>query len=265
MTILALESSAKSASVAVMRDKTLIAQSFQNKGLTHSQTLMPMTEALLQGVGMTMSDIDLVAVTVGPGSFTGLRIGVATAAGLAWAGKLPCVGISSLEACARGVSHVPGLICAAMDARRGEVYGALFETGADGTLTRFTEDMALPAGELLEQTSGWRCTLVGDGAALCYQTALAHRELRERASLTLAPEHLRFPLASSVALLAFEAAERGETVDAFSLTPKYLRVSQAERERETRLAGETKRCEVQTDKPCNDASSEKNDSEETEL
>ncbi len=118
MKLLALETSAVSASVAVCEDEYLIAQSFQNNGLTHSRTLMPMVEGLLLNCGLTLNEMDIIAVAAGPGSFTGLRIGVAAAKGLAWPEDRPCAGVSTLEAMAWGVCHMGGEICAAMDARR---------------------------------------------------------------------------------------------------------------------------------------------------
>ena len=121
MKILALETSAKSVSVAVTEDGVLLAQSYQSRGLTHSVTLMPLLDAMLQSAGLTLDDIGLVAVTHGPGSFTGLRIGVSAAKGLAWAKGLPCCGVSTLAAMAYGVGDFNGLIVGAMDARRQQV------------------------------------------------------------------------------------------------------------------------------------------------
>ena len=123
MKILGLESSAKSASVALMEDGKLLARSFQNTGLTHSRTLLPMAEAMLQNCELGIADVDAVAVAVGPGSFTGLRIGISAAKGLAWARELPCIGVSTLEAMAQNLAHLENtvLVCA-MDARRSQVY-----------------------------------------------------------------------------------------------------------------------------------------------
>ncbi len=233
MTILALESSARAASVAVCRDEFLLAQSFQNRGLTHSETLLPMVSSTLHDAGMELAEVELIAVTHGPGSFTGLRIGVASAAGLSWADKLPCVGVSSLKACAEGVAFRGGLICAVMDARRSEVYNALF-LAEDGRLTRLTEDRALAIEALEEELLGITSRdgadaarpplLVGDGAPLCFETM-------RRVNAELAPPHLRYPQAASVAALALMSARAGQTMEARDLQPKYLRVSQAERER----------------------------------
>jgi tRNA threonylcarbamoyladenosine biosynthesis protein TsaB len=223
VTILAFDSSSLSASVAVVRDGALLAQSFQNNGLTHSQTLMPMVEALLQNARLTLADMDLIAVAHGPGSFTGLRIGVAAANGLAWGLGRPCLGVSSLEAAAQGAAHWGGLICAVQDARRGEMYNALFSSDG-GVLTRLTEDRALPLTALWAEIQKKNPVLVGDGAELCYNE-------RNGDAARLAPPHLRFPGAWGVAHLAAAHPDRDNATYA---TPVYLRVSGAERERAER-------------------------------
>ena len=135
MKILALETSAVTASVAITEDEKLLGQSFQNSGLTHSVTLMPMVTQLLDNVGLTLHDIDVVAVAAGPGSFTGVRIGVAAAKGLAWPDGKPCAPCSTLESMAWQCAHMEGEICAVMDARRNQVYAARF-LAQNGTLTR---------------------------------------------------------------------------------------------------------------------------------
>lgn len=227
MIVLAFESSSRSASVAIVREDTLLAQSFQNNGLTHSQTLMPMAEDLLKNAGLALRDIDLVAVTHGPGSFTGLRIGLAAAQGLAWGAGLPCLGVSSLEAAAMGIAHCDGLICAVMDARRDQVYNALF-MASGGALARLTEDRALPLAELWGEMKKKNPILVGDGAQLCYNK-------RNEEPARLAPAHLRHPNAWAVAALAARLPE-----DARATTPRavYLRPSQAERNRLNTLESE---------------------------
>ncbi|MDR0380525.1 MAG: tRNA (adenosine(37)-N6)-threonylcarbamoyltransferase complex dimerization subunit type 1 TsaB [Oscillospiraceae bacterium] len=223
MTILAFDSSSLSASAAVTRDGALLAQSFQNNGLTHSQTLMPMAEALLRNAGLALTDVDLIAVTHGPGSFTGLRIGVAAANGLAWGLGRPCLGVSSLAAAAQGVAHWGGLICAVQDARRGEVYNALF-LSEGGALTRLTEDRALPLAALWAEMQKKNPILVGDGAELCYNG-------RGGEAARLAPPHLRFPCAWAVAHLA---ASHPDLDRASYATPVYIRASGAERTRRAR-------------------------------
>ena len=129
MKILALETSAKSVSVAVTEDGVPLASSYQNTGLTHSRTLMPLLDAMLTSSGLELQDMDALAVAAGPGSFTGLRIGVSALKGLAWAAEKPCCGVSTLEAMARNLAHMDALIVCAMDARRNQVYNALLATG----------------------------------------------------------------------------------------------------------------------------------------
>ena len=147
MLILAFESSAKAASAALLRDGELLGEYFQNSGQTHSRTLTQMAEDLLRNCDLTAQNVDAVAVAAGPGSFTGVRIGVAAAKGFCWGRKIPCYGVSTLEAMAVGNAHLNGVICPAMDARRSQVYNALFES--DGTnLSRMTEDRAISLEEL---------------------------------------------------------------------------------------------------------------------
>ncbi len=227
MKILALESSATAASVALCEDEALIAQSFRDTGLTHSQTLLPMTEELLAHCGLTVTDLDLIAVAAGPGSFTGLRIGVATAKGLAWAAQLPCAGCSTLEAMAWNLAGLDGELCAAMDARRHQVYNARFRA-ENGTITRLTEDRAIALEDLIEELRGTKTTqiVLGDGAQLCCE-ALTAAGIPAR----LAPPNLRQQTAWGVARLGLELAKAGRTVPPEELVPVYHRLSQAERER----------------------------------
>lgn len=145
MLILAFESSAKAASVALMNESGLLAESYQNSGLTHSVTLMKMAQDMLSNCGFTVADLTAAAVAAGPGSFTGVRIGVAAAKGLAWGRELPCYGVSTLEAMAASCTWAEGVICPVMDARRSQVYNALFASHA-GTLTRIREDRAVRSG-----------------------------------------------------------------------------------------------------------------------
>ena len=162
MKILALETSAVTASVAVTEDEILLAQSFQNSGLTHSATLMPMVADLLKNTGIAMDDIDVIAVAAGPGSFTGVRIGVAAAKGLAWPGDKRCAPCSTLESMAWQCAHMEGEVCAVMDARRKQVYNARF-LAEGGRLTRLSEDRAIPGraagrGKKIRKNAntGWR-------------------------------------------------------------------------------------------------------------
>ena len=239
MKILALESSATAASVAICQDEALIAQTFQHTGLTHSQTLLPMVQQILAACQLSLSDIDLIAVAAGPGSFTGLRIGVSAAKGLAWAWDIPCTACSTLESMAWNAVGHRGEICAAMDARRSQVYNARFLSNGE-TITRITEDRAISladlAAELAEQSpeNGTEKLVVGDGALLCYN------ELKNQGiSLQLAPPNLRMQSVFGVARLGLELSRRGEAISGGSLVPTYLRLSQAERERQERENQET--------------------------
>ena len=169
MRILALETSAKSVSVAVTENGTLLAQAYQDRGLTHSVTLMPLLDGMLKTAGLTLDDMDIIAVAQGPGSFTGIRIGVSAAKGLAWAKALPCCGVSTLEAMAYGVTDFEGVVVGAMDARRQQVYNALFRT-ENGCVTRLCADRAVAMELVAEELAAIPepKLIVGDGAALLY-------------------------------------------------------------------------------------------------
>ena len=223
MNILALESSAKAASAALCRDGLLLAESYQNSGLTHSSTLLPLCQELLERCELPLEQVDLIAVAHGPGSFTGLRIGLATAKGLAWPDEKPCLGVSTLEAMAWNFLGWDGVICCAMDARRAQVYNALFRMGPQGP-ERLCEDRAISLAELTRDPNLPGALLVGDGAELCLRSA-------PELGLRLAPPNLRFQHAYGVARCALEHVRAGERGDAASLAAHYLRLSQAERER----------------------------------
>ncbi len=150
MKILALETSARAVSAAVTEDGRVLCCGYQDTGLTHSRTLMPIVEAMLKNTGLTVRDCDAVAVAVGPGSFTGIRIGVSAAKGLAFAADKPCAAVSTLEAMARNVAHMDALVVCAMDARRNQIYNALF-AAEHGRLTRRTPDRAIGLAELAEE------------------------------------------------------------------------------------------------------------------
>ena len=228
MNILALEASAGPCSVALCRDGVLVAQSWQNSGLTHSRTLLPMADSLLRNCGASLDEVDVVAVAAGPGSFTGLRIAVSTAKGLAWGRDLDCAPCSTLESMAWPLAHLEGrVIVCAMDARRNQVYNALFLATGEG-LERLSPDRAISLAELGEELKKWEKPkiVVGDGAELCYNT------LQEQVpGLSLAPRYLRMQSAWGVARAALELAAAGRLVKGGALTPVYHRLSQAERER----------------------------------
>ena len=231
MKILALETSAVTASAAVTEDERLLAQSFQNSGLTHSATLMPMVSDLLKNTGLALKDMDVIAVAAGPGSFTGVRIGVAAAKGLAWPEDKPCAPCSTLESMAWQCAHVGGEICAAMDARRNQVYCARFRADG-GALTRLTEDRAMGLDELAAEVRAAAApqALVGDGAHLV-RAALEGQGL----PCALMPPHLLYQTAWGVARCALELARGGGLISAAAMAPSYHRLSQAERERLERM------------------------------
>ena len=233
MLTLAFESSAKAASVALCEDGRLISQVIQCSGLTHSRTLLPMAEDLLKNAEMEMKQIDSFAVAQGPGSFTGIRIGIATVKGLAWAADKPCIGVSTLAAMAWNGVAAGGLICAVMDARRSEVYNALFRI-EDGRPVRLCPDRAISLSALTEELRerGEAPFLVGDGTELA-SAFFREQHLEHR----VPPENLRWQNAWGVAM---EAAGK-ELCTSQELLPVYLRLSQAERERQARLSRNTNR------------------------
>ncbi|MBQ8748366.1 MAG: tRNA (adenosine(37)-N6)-threonylcarbamoyltransferase complex dimerization subunit type 1 TsaB [Oscillospiraceae bacterium] len=225
--ILAFETSAKAAGVALLAEGKLLGESYQNTGLTHSQTLMSMAEDLLKNCGKTPADVTAVAVANGPGSFTGVRIGVAAAKGFAWGAEIPCYGVSTLEAMAEGLGVYDGFVVPTMDARRSQTYTAIFRAEG-GKLTRILDDCAISFEELGEKLKNCEkpIFLVGDGASLCYNT------LKEAVpELVLPPEHRVNQRASGVALVAQRMIDANLPGDGAGLTPNYLRLSQAERER----------------------------------
>ena len=227
MLILAFETSAKAASAALMDEQKLLGESYQNTGLTHSQTLMVMAEDLLKQCGKTAEDVTAVAVAAGPGSFTGVRIGVAAAKGFAWGRELPLYGVSTLEAMAQSLGIWDGYVCPVMDARRSQVYNALFQVHC-GEYTRIREDRAISLKELGEdlQTLEKPVFLVGDGSILCYNSLL-----EQVPNLVLPKEHRMHQRATGVAICAAMNIAAGKEGSGASLVPNYLRLSQAERER----------------------------------
>ena len=227
MLILAFETSAKAASVALLEPPRLLGEVYQNTGLTHSQTLLVMAENLLKQCGKTAQDVTAVAAAHGPGSFTGVRIGAAAAKGFSWGRDIPCYGVSTLEAMAEGLGVWDGYVCPVMDARRAQVYNALFRAER-GALTRLTPDRAISLADLGAEIKNLEKSvfLVGDGAVLCYNTLS-----KDIPALVLPPEHRMHQRAVGVAILAARQAAAGLAPSGGELTPNYLRLSQAERER----------------------------------
>lgn len=224
------------ASACVMEDEKILSEFYMNTRQTHSQTLLPMAKAALDCAGLSVNEMNLLAVSAGPGSFTGVRIGVACIKGLAFPDNKSCCGVSTLEAMAMNLRGQQALVCAVMDARCGQVYNGLFLTG-ENRVQRLTEDRALSMEELAAELPTWMkgreipLILVGDGARLCFESPYF-----ADISCALAPEHLRMQRASGVAEAARQAFLEGNTVSPERLAPIYLRLPQAQRELNKRLA-----------------------------
>lgn len=227
MKILAIDSSSITASVAILEDNKIISEFFINAGLTHSQTLAPMIEFALINSDIKISDIDFFAVTVGPGSFTGLRIGLATIKGMTLALDKPCVGISSLLAAAYNLKDYNGIVCACMDARREQVYNAIFKVD-NGQFERIAEDRAISIQELENELLKYseNIKLVGDGAEMCYNIMLDNKKVR---NIELALENQRYIRGSMVGIAFLETYNCGKISNAVDISLNYLRLSQAER------------------------------------
>lgn len=225
MNILAIECSAGPVSAAVVSDKKVLSSSFSDIKLTHSQTLFPIIQNAVSACRLKFSDIDAVAVATGPGSFTGLRIGIASAKGLAEPKNLICVGVSTLLAAAYMFLGENAVICPVIDARCGQVYNALIKVEGD-TVTRLCEDRAILINDLigeLKSTDG-KIILCGDAAQAVFSAAHGIKNVMK------APLSARLPSAVGVALYAAHAIETGEYTDAAGLMPVYLKLPQAERE-----------------------------------
>lgn len=232
MLMLSVDSSASPASVCLFEDGKVIADYYLNTGFTHSQTLMAMVESVLKITCKTAKEIDVYAVNSGPGSFTGVRIGVSAVKGIAYAAGKPCVQVSTLESMAYNLLGNHAAVCACMDARRQQVYNALFGVEGDAIET-IIEDRAVSIERLLTELGMvfGEIILVGDGAELVFNST-------DNPQIKLAPPHLRYQNAALVAMAAYEKYKRGEVVSPASLSPHYLRLSQAERERNAKLSQE---------------------------
>ncbi|MBQ9079875.1 MAG: tRNA (adenosine(37)-N6)-threonylcarbamoyltransferase complex dimerization subunit type 1 TsaB [Clostridia bacterium] len=230
---MALDSTATTASVALCEDTSLIAMTTLNAGLTHSEALLPLVEQLLIRARLTPSDIDLFAISEGPGSFTGVRIGAATVKGLAFGREKPCIGVSTLESLAHNLACCDGIICPVMNARRDQVYNALFRA-KDGALTRLCPDRAIAVSELSGELEAYNETIYicGDGAPLC-------RHIPSHP----VPDFLLWQNGYSVAQCALALYKDGVRTTDTELAPTYLRLPQAERERLEKLKNDNSKGE----------------------
>lgn len=225
MKILALDCSAGPASAAVIEEGRIVTSSFVNVKLTHSQTLLPMVKNTLDAAMLNISDIDAFAINNGPGSFTGIRIGISAVKGLAAPDNKPCIEVSTLYSIACGFKNTDCYLCAAMDARCNQVYNAIFKI-ENGAVIRLCEDRAVLVDEVieeLEKLSG-KIIIAGDGAGLFDKFA------DTAANIVIAAEPQRYQNACGVAIAAEESYKKGESVSSDALRPLYLRLPQAERE-----------------------------------
>lgn len=223
MKILSLDSSSVTASVAVTENGAVLSEKFINNGLTHSQTLMPMVEEILNDIDIPIEDIDLFSITNGPGSFTGVRIGISAVKGMADALNKKCIAVSTLEAIAEPLKNEDVIACAVMDARCNQVYTAYFNLG-----NRLCEDKAILIDDLGEEIREYnkKVVFIGDGSLLCYERL---NEIIQ--DCEVANEDIRYVHGSSVGFVAEEKIKDGEEpVNSENLVPFYLRLPQAERE-----------------------------------
>ena len=223
MKILAVDSSSVTAAVAITENGKVLAENFINNGLTHSQTLMPMVEKTINESGISVKDIDLFAITHGPGSFTGVRIGIASIKGMADALDKKCLPISTLEAIAEPLKNEDVIACAVMDARCNQVYTAIFNNGE-----RLCDDKAVLIDELGEELKQYdkRIVFIGDGSVLCYDKL--HEIIQD---CDVADEKIRYVHGESIGFVAENKIKNGEEpINSANLVPFYLRLPQAERE-----------------------------------
>ena len=231
MKILAVDTTASPVSAALLSDGRLLGEFYLNVRTTHSQTLMPVVSALLEASKTDVNDIDVFAVNAGPGSFTGVRIGVASIKGMSMPLDKPCAKVSTLEAMAYGMPYGEGVVCAVMGARCSQVYNALFRLD-NGKVERITEDRAVSIEELASELECYEDTvyLVGDGAELCSKSFEERLE-----NIVLVPENIRFQHAYGTAKAAMKMIEENKLCSSDELMPVYLRLPQAERELKARL------------------------------
>ncbi len=233
MKILGIECTAAPVSCALYEDGKFLGVYFLNQKVTHSQTLLPMVESVLKLSNINLSDIDVIAVTAGPGSFTGVRIGISAVKGLCFADNKPCIPVSVLEAMAYNLIGQECIVCSTMDARCNQVYNAIFKVRGE-SVERLCDDRALMIDELYDNLKGIKSKysnakiiVVGDGADLFYN---AIKDKDKELNINLAVETQKWQNAAGVCLAAKDRAIRKETISNDELLPVYLRLPQAERE-----------------------------------
>lgn len=233
MKILAIDTTAKTATVAIAEDETLVAE-YSLTTDTHSTVLLPMIESVMKHHNVTVDDIDLFAVSEGPGSFTGVRIGVSTIKGLAFKNNTNCVGVSSLEAMAMNFKGIEAIVVPVIDARRDTFYTAVFDCDVLGNVKRITEDSQLSADEILQ--------LISSQEKNVYFTGDAYSKIKSLPEFYFTPstpERLRRQSAYGVSCAALKKWNETNDKSVFSdtnLLPTYLKKSQAEREREEKIS-----------------------------
>ena len=233
MKILALDSSGMAASVAVVEDENMLAEYTVNYKKTHSQTLLPMLDAAVQMIQLKLDTIDAIAVASGPGSFTGLRIGSATAKGLGLALDKPIIGVPTTQALAYNLYGAGGVVCPIMDARRNQVYTGIYGF-ENGHLEILEDQMAADIYQVIEKLNALKCPVIFTGDGISVYREVIDQNIQVPAEY--APAHLNRQRASAVAALAMEYLKEGRVQTAAEHRPEYLRMSQAERERQERLA-----------------------------
>lgn len=243
MKILALDTTAKTAGVALVEagkdGRLTLLSEYSLKTGSHSTTLLPMIESMLSLHGLKTTDIDLYAVSTGPGSFTGVRIGVSTVKGLAFLNSTPCVGVSALEAMAMGFEKMPSIVASAMDARRNTVYGAIFLSDGEGNITRLSEDSQLEWADFANEVRNVAENYPDIPFYGCGDAYDINRD--DPLEVAATPAHLRYPTGYGVAMAGYKKWNCTEDKSIFTdvaLVPVYLKKSQAEREREEALAKE---------------------------
>jgi tRNA threonylcarbamoyladenosine biosynthesis protein TsaB len=223
MLTLAIDTSSKTISIAFLEDDVIRLELLLNTGLHHSSLLLPAIKKSCELTKVNIEQIDLMVCTNGPGSFTGLRIGISTIIGLALASRKPAIGVSTLEALAMNMSHSPKIICPMMDAQKNEIYTALFLTGESGQLTRITEDNVIDIASFLKDIR-YDVDFLGDGA-IKYADVIQKTLSENTFSISLQDSFVK---ASNVGLIGLKMFVEGNAQDLLVLKPKYLRLSEAE-------------------------------------